>query len=170
MNIEVKVGEVDLSTVVREYGEDGSRTVADLVASEIVSRLASDHEEWDNISRRVRTIRDEEIRDAVRPAINEALSRPIRKTNLYGEASGEETTLSALIADEARKLIAKPTDSYNSGKGSYLSQVIAAEVETAFRAEIADAVKQAREAVTKELGGQIGSAITATVAEALRKR
>jgi hypothetical protein len=170
MNITVNVDEVDLNTVIREYGEDGPVTLADLVASQIHAKLMQGGKAYDGIRERVNSIRDEEIREAVKPQIAEALSRPMRQSNLYGEPTGPETTLSALIATEARKLVTKPTDSYSRDNGTYLSQVIAAEVEKAFKAEIADAVKQARDAVTKELGGQIGSAITATVTEALRKR
>lgn len=173
MNITITVDEVTLDTVVAKvfgYDEDGDtcetgeRTVADLVVEQIVAKLVADNR-YPTLRDTVAEIRKEEIRNAVRPSIEEAISRPIRKTNHFGEPTGEVTTLSEFIADEARKQLTEPADRYSREKGTLLQQTVRAEVRKAFESEIAEAVKQARDAVTKELGDQIAS----QVADAVRK-
>ncbi|NUL13255.1 hypothetical protein [Streptomyces lunaelactis] len=175
MNITIQVDEVSLSTVVAdvlgidEDGDtytEGTQTVADLVADRIIERLVKD-DQWPSLREQVLNIRKEEIRAAVRPTIDEALTKPIYKTNGYGERTGQETTLAELIADEARKQLAEPADRYRSEKGTVLQQAVRAEVKKAFETEIADAVKQARDLVTKELGGELTRQVTATVTAAL---
>ena len=169
MNITVNVDEVSLDTVVAEivaFDEDGDpypngeRTVADLVAAQIMARLLKD-DGYRQLATRVQEIRAEEIRAAVRPLIEEALRRPIRKTNTYGEATGAETTLTEVIIDEAQKAITKPLDSYNRDKGTFLSKTVADEVKKALSAEIADAVKKAREQVSAEIGQHVAAAVQA---------
>ncbi len=169
MNITVTVDEVTLATIVRE-GYESQPTIADLVAGQIVRRLTEDHDQWDNISRRVHEIRDEEIRAAVLPLITEAITMPLQQTNVYGEPTGPETTLSQLIVAEARKQLGERADPYNHERGTVLSKTVAAEVKKAFAGEIADAVKQARDLVSAELGDQIGDQITAAVRAGLAKR
>ena len=175
MNIEIKVDDITLNTVVADvvaYDEDGdpytegSKTVADLVAEQIVARLVKD-DQWPSLREHVTNIRKEEIRAAVRPSIDEALARPIYKTNGYGERTGAETTLAEIIADEARKQLAEPVDRYRTEKGTVLQQAVRAEVKKAFETEIADAVKAARELVTRELGAELTEKVTATVTAAL---
>jgi len=175
VNIEIKVDDITLSTVVADvvaFDEDGDpyteggRTVADLVAEQIVTRLVKD-DQWPSLREHVMNIRKEEIRAAVRPSIDEALTRPIYKTNGYGERTGQETTLAELIADEARKQLAVLVDRERTEKGTVLQQAVRTEVKKAFETEIADAVKQARDLVTKELGAELTEKVTATVTAAL---
>lgn len=178
MNINITVDDVTLETLVGEvvgFDEDGdtytqgSKTVADMVADCIVLKLVGD-KRWPGLRDQVMEIRKEEIRAAVRPSIDEALARPIYKTNSYGERTGGQTTLSELIAEEARKQLTEPVDRYNRERGSLLEQAVRAEVKRAFQEEIADAVKQARDLVTKELGDTISEQIAVTVRQALAKR
>ncbi|RZF05983.1 hypothetical protein [Streptomyces albidoflavus] len=178
MNIEVKVDEITLSTVVAdvlgidEDGEtytDGQRTIADLVAAQIVTRLTRSTE-WPTLRQRFLDIRNEEIRAAVRPSIEDAINRPIYRTNHYGERTGEQTTLAEVIADEARQLLKEPADRYRSERGTVLQQVVRAEVKKAFETEIADMVKQARDLVTTQLGDDIARQVTAAVTAGLAKR
>jgi hypothetical protein len=177
VNIEIKVDDITLETVVGQvvgFDEDGDtvvngqRTVADIVAAQIVERLAQDQRS-PTLRDMVTEIRKEEIRAAVRPSIAEALARPIYKTNTYGERTGAETTLAELIADEARKQLAEPVDKYDYKKGTFLQVAVRAEVQKAFKAEIADAVKQVREQVTAELSGSLAEQLTAAVAAGFRR-
>ena len=147
MNITVKIDEVTIDTVVGEvvaFDEEGDpyrqgeRTVADIVAEQIMKRLLKD-DGYPRLAERVAQIRTEEIREAVKPLITEAITRPIRSTNSYGEAVGPETTLSALIAAEARAMLAKPVDAYSRSGQTVLGKIVAEEVATAFRAEVAGA-------------------------------
>jgi hypothetical protein len=180
MQITVQVDEVTLTTVIGdiveydEYDEDGDasvtghKTVADLVATQIVDRLIKDADRWPSLRERVTQIRDEVIRERVTPSVEAALTRPIRKTNRYGEPTGAETTLSELIVDEARKVLTEPADKYRSEKGSVLQHAIRTEVKAAFDAEIAAAVKKAREDVIAEFRAaaqeQIAAAAIAVLA------
>jgi len=177
VNIEIKVDDITLDTIVGKvvgFDEDGDayetgqRTVADLVAEQIVKKLVAD-QRYPTLRDMVLEIRKEEIRAAVRPSIDEALARPIYKTNTYGERTGTETTLAELIADEARKQLGEPADRYSNGKGTVLQQAIRTEVQAAFKAEIAEAVKQVREQVSKELSDQMAEHVVKAVATGFRK-
>ncbi|EFE65844.1 predicted protein [Streptomyces viridosporus ATCC 14672] len=179
MNIEIKVDDITLSTIVADvvsFDEDGDtyteggKTVADLVAEQIVARLVKD-DQWPYLREKVMDIRNEEIRAAVRPSIDEALARPIYKTNSYGERiNGAETTLAEIIADEARKQLSEPADRYHRENGSILQQAVRAEVKRAFESEIADAVKQARDMVAAELGDTVSAQIAAAVKAGLKAK
>ncbi|MGY4901121.1 hypothetical protein [Streptomyces sp. 900116325] len=178
MNITVQVDEITLSTVIADtvaFDEDGDayptgqQTVAHLVAAQIVERLVKE-DRYPGLRDRVMEIRKEEIRAAVRPSIDEALARPIYKTNSYGERTGQETTLAELIAAEARKQLTEPADRYRSEKGSILQETVRAEVHKAFQAEIAETVQKARDLVTKQLGDDIAQQITKAVTAGLAKR
>ncbi|MGW4695193.1 hypothetical protein ACWEO1_22755 [Kitasatospora cineracea] len=149
MNITITVDEITLNTVVGdivEYDEDGDanvvghKTVADLVADRIVERLVRDTDRWPSLRERVIQIRNEEIRAQVRPSIEAALTRPIRKTNTYGEPVGPETTLSELISEETRKYISEPADKYRTEKGTVLQAAVRAEVKAAVAEQVAAAV------------------------------
>lgn len=179
MNIEIKVDDITLSTVIAEvvdYDEDGDlvssgkeKTVADLVADRIVERLVRD-DRYPRLKDRVTEIRDEEIRAAIRPAIEQAVTRPIRKTNSWGEPTGQETTLSEVIVDEARKFMKEPADKYRREDGTVLQKLVRDEVHKAFATEIADAVKQAREMVATQLGDKVSDQITAAVRAGLKAK
>lgn len=171
MNITVKVDEVSLETVVAEvvaFDEDGDpyprgeKTMADIVGGQIVQRVISDRDAYPPFRNRVLEIRDEEIREAVRPMITEALTRPIKQTNRYGEETSQETTLSEIIVEEARKLLnSNAGDSYNRDTRTVVQKMVADEVTKALGAEIKDAVKQARDAVSIDIGQQVAAAVTA---------
>lgn len=179
MNIEIKVDDITLDTVVAKtvaFDEDGDayetgshHTVAHLVAQQIVTKLIAD-DRWPKLRDHVMEIRKEEIRAAVRPSIDAALNRPIYKTNSCGERTGQETTLSELIVDEARKQLGEPVDRYGREKGTVLQAAIRTEVRNVFAVEIADAVKQARDLVIGELGGELSQQVTKAITEGLRKR
>jgi hypothetical protein len=179
VNITIQVDDITLSTVVADVvdiDEDGDlvatgkeRTVADLVAAQIVDRLVSD-DRYPRLRDRVTEIRGEEIRAAIRPAIVEAVSRPIKKTNGYGEATGQETTLSEVIVDEARKYMKEPADKYRREAGTVLQSLVRAEVDRAFKAEIADAVKQARDLVAGQIGSQVSEQIAGAVKAGLKAK
>lgn len=175
MELKIVIDKVTLDTVVGEvvgYDEDGDAyikgqaTVADKVAEQIKGEVVKTPE-YTSLRERVTRIREEEIREAVKPLIREALQRPIQQTNYYGEAVGKETTLSEIIMAEAKKVFTASRDSYN--KGAFISEVVAKEVQAAFGTYIQDEVKKAREAVAKELGSKVSSAVIQSVLDALTK-
>lgn len=170
MNITVNVTEVALDTVVAEvFGYDQEtgepfamgpgKTVADLVAAQIVDRLVKD-DRWPSLAEKVREIRSEVIREAIRPSVDEAIAAPVVKTNTWGEATGKPTSLREVVIDEARKLMNEPVDRYAQAKGTYLTKAVRDEVQAALKAEIAEAVKQVREQVSAEAGALVAAAVT----------
>ena len=175
MNITVKVDELTLGTVIEEaitgwdgddapYEEQAPVTIASLIAAQAVERLARDEDRWNHLARKVTEIRAEMIREAVRPAIEEAVHGPIRKTNHYGEPVGTETTtLRDLIADEARKILTQRAGEYSRNGETVISKIVSEEVHKAFAAEIKDAVQQARASIADEIGKQVASAVAAAM-------
>lgn len=179
MNIEIKLDDITLDTVVAEvveFDEDGDaistgreRTVAHLVAEQIVKQVVRDAR-YPSLVEQVTRVRDEEIRAAVKPAIEQAIARPIKKTNYYGERTGEETTLTEVIVEEARGYLKEPVDRYSGEKGTVLQSTVRAAVRKAFDEEIADAVKQARDLVAGQLGTSVATQVQAAVTAGLKAR
>ena len=173
MNIEVTVSDVTLTSIIREGYEDNNVTIGDRVVEDIVSRLSSETDYWGGMRARVERIRDEEIREQVRPLIESALTEPFRKTTSYGEAVGPETTLRSLIVGEVKDYLGKPASSssgrYGEGK-TFIAGLVAAEVDKAFREEVAAAVKQVRESVAKEFGDSVSAKFADVAREALRSK
>ena len=170
MNITVTVDDVTLGTAVGQvFGYDsetgepftmGDRTLADIVAAQIVDRLVQDRDRWYELSRTVADIKRDVIREAVLPMIEKAIAEPIQKTSGYGDPIGEPVTLREVIVDEARKVLNKPADQYSRSGQTVLGKVVAEEVHKAFAAEIKDAVQQARQKVAGEIGQQVAAAVT----------
>jgi hypothetical protein len=177
MDITVNVENIDLGDYIGAHiDDDGDRspagTLGDVIARQLVERFAR-QDTYRGLVERVQKIRDEEIRAQLAPQITEALEAPIRRTNSYGEITGRDTTtLREVIVDEARKwLNSKKDDGYGrTSNATNLQAMIRKAVEDSFQAEIADAVKAAREAVVTQLGSDVGEQISAVVRHALAKR
>lgn len=172
MNITVKVDDVTLDTAVAaviacdEDGayRDGERTVADIVAAQIVDRIVKDADRWYELRQAVTEIKREAVREAVRPMVEQAIAEPIHKTTAYGDPVGGPVTLREVIVDEARKVInSKDPNDYRGDKGTFLVRVVREEVSNALRAEIAAEVAKAKAAVADEIGRQVASAVTAAM-------
>ncbi|OEJ24314.1 hypothetical protein AS594_07225 [Streptomyces agglomeratus] len=176
MEIKIEVPEVTLNTVVGDIvrvdgdGEeyiDGQMTVADKVA-QLIKAAVVKNPEYTALRERVTEIRNQEIREAVKPLIREALERPIRRTNSFGERVGNETTLAELIMDEAKKTFTEVKDSYRCNK-PFITEVVAAEVQKAFRADIQEQVQKARAAVAAQLGSTMTEEVMKVAMAALAK-
>lgn len=176
MEIKVAIDDVTLDTIVGDViriDEDGDEyvagqaTVGDKVAALIRDSVVK-RPEYTSLREKVTRIRDEEIREAVKPLIQEALQRPIKRTNSWGEATGTETTLSEIVMDEAKKVFTEVRDSYRT-KRPFIAEVVQAEVQKAFGTYIQDEVKKAREAVAKELGSKVSATVVQSVLDALTK-
>lgn len=173
MNITVNVDEISLGTVVAEIleydNEDGEtrpigeRTIGDIVAEKLLERLVNSDRGtgYQGLMTQVRDIRAEVIREAVRPQIEDAIAAPVQKTNSYGDAIGEPTTLRDLIVDEARKAVNQPADRYSSEKGTFLERAVRQAVQEALGTEIKDAVTAARKGVAGEIGKTVAAAVDA---------
>lgn len=174
MEIVVTVPEITLATVVAdvisvdEDGEsypDGVETVGDKVAKRIAEAVFR-APEYTGLKARVTEIRTEMIREKLDPIIMEALQNPIRKTNSWGESSGEPTTLRDVIMDEAQKAWTPNRNSHHSNTKS-IDQVIAEAVRKELHGEVAKAVKQAQDAALKAIGDIAGAPVVEAVRKAL---
>jgi len=165
MNINVTVEDVALDSLVREASEyERGATIADLVAVQIVQKLASTGDEWNALRSRFMEIRDREIEQAVRPLINDAITRNIQQTNSYGEPAGNPTTLSEVIVAEVRKLTTQKGNYQSTHNGRTLLQVIVAEqVKAAFTDLIKAEVAQARLEVSNQIGQMVSQAVEAAM-------
>jgi len=172
--VQVDLKDLDLTEQISAYyDEDGDRcggkTLAEAVVASLVTQAAKG-EYSTSLKRRVQEVRDEEIRAAIAPILAEAIAKPVTKTNMYGEPTGKETTLRELILEEARKVWAEPVDRYSRDKGTHLQAAIRKEVLAAFQEEIAEAVKTAREAIAREIGGSVADVVTKAVRTGLTAR
>lgn len=170
----VEVEDLDLASAIpAHYDADDDRipsgTLADLVVRHLVDRAASTTEYKQSITDRVRAIRDEEIRAQLSPIIADALIKPLKKTNSYGEATGPETTLRELISADVKKFLSEKDDRYRDTR-TRLETMIRNAVETLFKNEIAQAVKDAKDAVAVEMGSKVAEVVASAVRDAMKAR
>lgn len=175
MHIEIKVDEVTLATVVddiighdEETGEPyqaGRRTIGDLVAAQLVDRVTRETDRYRALVTKVTEIRTELIRETIRPQLEQALAAPLRKTNSYGEATGQESTLREVIVAEAKAAMSNRDRNHGSGR-TWIEETVAAEVRKVLADEITQAVKTAR----TELANQISASVATAVQAGLRSR
>lgn len=137
MKIDVYVEEVDLTTVV--YQDDGvTIRIGDLVADKAVAELVKSTA-WNPLRERVLSVRDEQIREAVRPLIAQALAEPFTRTTEYGTPVGKPTTLREIIVEEAKRLLANAHSRSNSNyidRDTVLSKLIRETTDQVVAAEL----------------------------------
>lgn len=163
MKIEVNVTEVELNTVVeRDYDGDPT-TLGDKVAAGLVRHILSS-DNWPPLRERINSIRDEEIRALVIPAITEVFATPIQRTNNWGDPVGGATTLREVVISEARKILDGTKDNgYGRGQEPLARQLIREMVEKELRAELVAAIKEEREKVVAAVREQAGDLIAEAV-------
>lgn len=175
MEITVNTDGIDLNTVI-ERGRDGTPiTLADIVAEQLVERAVRDTNDdyYRGLAARVRELREDEIRKAVRPAIDKALAEPLRQTNGYGEPKGPELTLIELIVEVARDVMAEPVkDSYGrrSGDRTLLQETIRTEAEKLLRDELKAELDQEKAKVVAAVQGKAADMIAQAVKEGISRR
>ena len=119
--------------------------IAPMVAERIVKTISAGNE-WSGLAQRIRDIRDDEIREQLRPAIVETLAASIQMTNAYGEPVGKTATLREVVAETGRKMLAEPQRDRN-GYGTsetLVRRLIREEVEAAFGRELKAALDEAK--------------------------
>lgn len=174
--VQVDLKDLDLAEEISAYyDEDGDRRGGKTLAEAVVAALVAQAAKGDyyaGLKTRVKEIRDEEIRAAIAPIVADAVDTPLVSTNSFGEPTGKTTTLRELIMQETRKALgARNGDYVSSGtfdRSPMLTTLIKRGVDEALKAEIADAVKAAREAVTAQIGGSISDVVTEAVRTGLR--
>ncbi|GLY81862.1 hypothetical protein [Actinoallomurus iriomotensis] len=172
MQIEVKVGDVDLSTAIRGYygPNDEPATLADLVVTELASRFMQT-DDWSTLRRRIREIRDEEIRAQITPMIAETIAKPIQRTVAYGDPIGEPISMREVVVDEARKILqGTPKGSYDRNAQPLGRQLIHEMVSRELKTELADAIKAERQKVVDAVRAQAAELITEAVTKGVTGR
>lgn len=176
MKIQVNIPEITLDTVVAEIvrvDEDGDEypegtsTVADKVAK-IIANEVMRKPEYAALRERVTNTRQDMIREALAPILAEALQKPLYKTNTYGERTGQTTTLTEVIMEEARQAWALSKNSYGSRQDT-INEIIAAEVKKQITGEIQKAVKATQVAALKAVGDLAAAPVVEAVKQALGK-
>lgn len=148
-----------------EYAGSGPTTLEDIVldmaAKRLVDTAVRQRDTYTPLRERVGKVRDEAIRKKIEPMIEDALSAPIRRTNSFGEAVGDETTLRALIADQATTAL-KVSNTGNPNRfrdqDTTLAKFIREEVDRTLKAELKKALDEAKAQVlarVQEAGGEV---------------
>lgn len=148
-------------------------TFADHVAERAATRLLDGEARGSYtgaLRSRIESIRDEEIRDAVRPLIAEALENAVNPPGL--DRDDEPVTLADRVRNEATKHLARRTDSSRPrASRTVLEEIIEECVRRELTTELKAAVAEARETVvsaTKEAAAEIISETIARMAEGRR--
>lgn len=168
---------IDLTTVIgdeiayynseTERTEYSPRTLGDLVAEKLADKMWNETDRY-SIAKQAMARRDEVIREKVEPIITEALTGTFRLTNTYGEPTGKETTLTALIVDEAKKVIGGGRDNY--GRGSTLAQrIIREEVDAQLKNELSKAVAAEKEKVIAAVRAKAADLIADAVKQGISR-
>jgi hypothetical protein len=150
--------------------EDGVRgtSLQDMVVNAAIDKLVTKarQDEWGNSLReRVQAIRDEEIRAAVKPAIEEALLKSVQPTDTYGMPKGEPMTLHEVIVKRATDWLTTPTgDRFDRKRVSPVQKVIQEEVERAFKFDLSKAMDEAKAQVREAVKQEGAALISETIA------
>jgi hypothetical protein len=172
---------LDLDAWLARYGEtineDGDRevipvtledVVVDKAATRLFAKVVKDQDgEYLTLRDRVKAITDDEIRTRIAPMIEEAIATPLRKTNTWGEPTGETTTLRDVIVAEAQAFLNRPADQYAREKSTVVQAFIRQEVAAAVKAELADALAKAKAEVFGAVKANAASIITEVVRQAV---
>lgn len=177
MNIEVKVGEVDLSTVIGEhrvYDADrdeypaGPMTVADAIVIELVDRLVRT-DSYTSLRARVSATRDEVIRELITPIIEEAIATPIQPTNGYGEPKGEPQTLTSLIMAEVRDYLKRETGDYQR-RTTVVAKFVKDATEKVVNTELAAVIVEEKTKAVEVVRGHVAEILAETMKKGLGGR
>lgn len=161
---------IDIPDFFEGSAEDGVRgtSLQDLVVEQAVQRMVTDarRDDWGTTLReRVTTIRDEEIRAAVKPDIEAALLKAVQPTDSYGMPKGEPLTLHEVIVKQATDWLTKPeSQRYGEKAMSPVKRLITEEVERVFRRDLQKAMDEAKAEVREAIKQEGAALISETIA------
>lgn len=164
-----------------QVGEDEWRTEPMTLLEAVIAQAAErlvDHAKREGVKdpyktlvERVRNIRDEEIREAVKPIIRAAMQRSVQPTNGLGEPAGEPKTLNELIVDEATKQLTSTaktsTTDFRRRDQTVLEAVIAEQVGAALNKELKTALEGAKAEVLAAVREKGNEVLTEALARAM---
>lgn len=177
IKVEIDLAELIVGTKWGPPDSDGDPTEEPLdllgavfndVARQLLAELrnrATGSDIYGGLRQRIDAIRDEEIREAVRPAITEALTKAVQPTNHYGEAQGEPKTLHETIVEKATAwLTTAKGDYYAKDKRTPIQAYIEDEVQKAFTKELRAEMEKAKAQVVKAVQDEGARVLAETIA------
>lgn len=99
---------------------------------------------------------EEEARAAAPDVVRELLEQGVRRTNTWGDPSGELVSLKTVIAEEVRKEL---TVSSGHRADTALSKLLKEEVERELKGELKGAVEEAKAVVVRAVGKEAREAL-----------
>lgn len=142
---------------------------------EVIQRIVAErlHKE---LAQEIRQFISQELRDSVQKQVEiilrEVIAKPIVPTDRFGSRIGDETSLNAMIVDQAQKTLKSRVNSrgeidrYSSSDSRpWINHVVASEVQSAIKKELSEAVA----AATVQAQEQLKEAVKETFAEQVAK-
>lgn len=168
MEIKVSVEDIDLASKIGGYDEnDDQRTLASLVAYEIVRQMRQDKTSWVGFAKHYEQVRDEMVRETVAAQIGDVLANPIHRTNQYGERTGDPVTMRELILAEARDYFTQKRrndrDSYNAPQFTDAQRAISAAIHGELDKQITAMVAEERDKITATVRGRVAAILAKAV-------
>ncbi|WP_045746422.1 hypothetical protein [Actinoplanes rectilineatus] len=169
---------IDLATVVNTeaYYDDerdervpAARTLGEVVAEKISARLTAD-DQWPTLRSRFLELRDEAIREAIVPIVQQAIAQPLTKTNTYGEQTGQTITMTELIIEETTKYLNKPADSYSRNGETTLQKWLRDQVATVLGKELAAVMAAEKAKVVDAVRAKAADLIAEAIKQGLGAR
>lgn len=177
MTINVELG-LDLTTEVswryRQVSEDDYATeptvlgdaIIEAAARQLVEKLATDKDRWRSWQTTVHERMLAAIDARIEPILDEAFTRPIPRTNAFGErvGSGNDTTLTELVVSEAHAMLRRTN---NRGHDQTpLDKALAQASRAAVEGELAEAIAAAKAEVVDTMRQAAAAALAAQLAKA----
>jgi hypothetical protein len=150
--------------------------VTDALAAQLRSQIDKQAEEirlraYREMSQHIADVRTEVIREQVTAMVREQLTKPIQKTNSWGEATGDPTTLTDLITKEVRDYLQEkaPRRGYSDReREGGLLQLLRVAVTDAMQKELKAEIEKARAAVRAEVAAKAGEMFGDVLKQATR--
>lgn len=157
-----------------DYEPEDAQTILDLIVERAASQLSHASRDLNTkVQARALAMVEEGMREKVDALIEETLTNPVRKTNDWGEPTGEPTTLRAIIIKEAQGWLTRsiPRDNPRRGQdGRYqcAAELVSETVEKVMSRELADQVKAAKEMVKERVQTTSAAVIGKAVSDGLQ--
>lgn len=156
---------IDLGNTFVAHGEDAvtfGEHVAVLAAREL---LRGDRDLVGEFRRRAAKIADDEIREAFRPLIEEALTQAVQPTDGFGTPKGPAKTLREVLVEHATAELRQKRDRGGIGRKqqTLVEEFVAQEVDSVLRRELQEAVKEAKAEVLVAVREQAATVISETI-------
>lgn len=176
MNINITVSEVDLTSVIGEWSHydvegdyvgTGPKTLGDAVAAQIAADLKRD-EGYPGLKSKVMEVRNDEIREQIKPIVAKAIEGNIQKTNEWGQPVGQSTTLHELIVKEVNDYLKrKVSDGYRSGNQTVIEKFVQDAVDKVVKKELAEAIVDEKTKVVAAVRAKAAELVAAAVREGI---